>query len=449
MPELVRPASLLFNRVLRHTLGAWVAHRFGARYDADVIKELKPPYLVIGNHTCIWDPFLLSVPIPRPVHFVASDEYFRTPFMRFLFSLVGGIPITKNTRDSKTVRTLLLLKKKGAILGIYPEGNRNWDGVTGPVFASTAKLLKKLAIPVVLVTTTGGTLTQPRWGLHWRKGWMKLSYRLLFPPEACRDLSEQALLDQMIEALAHDDLAATAEVAREEGLSLRFTGPRLAERLELLLFQCPECGAADSLSSREDTLRCTLCGFSVRYGEDGRFHPADMPTREGESAGPLPFSTTKDWNHWQCANLSDCIRRGGRFPEAFIPADAATPQKTDGVLLSNEGALLHTGGKTGKLHEQGKGTLTLFANRLRFDADEPGTMPISLPLQELAGLNIQYNNRFECYREGTLFRFSFPIRACLSTSGTRRCFMPVCAERIREMPFLRANPANPSPTAER
>ena len=54
------------------------------------------------------------------------------------------------------------------------------------------------------------------------------------------------------------------------------------------------------------------------------------------------------------------------------------------------------------------GTVTLFANRLRFDALEAGTMPVSLPLSELSGLNIQYNNKFELYRDGTLFRFSFP-----------------------------------------
>ncbi len=424
MPAPVRPASRLFNFILRHTLGAWVAHRFHARYDADVLADLKPPYLVIGNHTCFWDPFLMSVPIHYPVHFVASDEYFRTPFMRFVFSLVGGIPKTKNTRDTQTVRTLIGLKRAGAVLGLYPEGNRNWDGVTGPVFAATAKLVRKLAIPVVLVTTTGGTLTQPRWGRHWRDGWMQLSYRLLFTPEDCRTQSEQELRRHMVQALAHNDLEAVAQLAAAQDLTVRFTGRRLAERLELLLFQCPQCLQADTLVSDDNRFSCSLCGFTAVFGEDGQFHAAQA---DKDGTEPLPFANTHAWNRWQCDNLARSIQAGVAFPALSLPPDmgapadhpqaaeaeanAPPPHRQETPLLSNDGALLQTGGKTGKLQSQGRGTLSLFANRLRFDADEAGALPISLPIPEISGLNIQYNNRVECYRKGTLFRFSFPDTA--------------------------------------
>ena len=416
MPQAIRPASRLFNRLLRHTLGAWVAHRFHARFDAAVLGELAPPYLLVGNHTCFWDPFLMSVPVPGPVHFVASDEYFRTPFMRFVFSLVGGIPKTKNIRDTQTVRTLLTLKRAGAILGLYPEGNRNWDGVTGPLYGSTAKLIRKLGIPVVLVKTTGGTLSQPRWGRHWRKGWMRLSYRELFTPEDCARLGDSEILEKLVDALAHDDLEETRRTALQDGLSMAFRGRRLAEHLELFLFQCPGCSHADTLHSREDLLSCSHCGLTVRFGEDGCLHapqntmpePAitpDEPSTAKEPQSP-PFRTTRAWNRWQCENLAACIRDGQRFPAPL--AEAPLPKGSDGVLLANGGALLQTGGRTGELVSNGRGTVTLFANRIRFDAGDAGFMPVSLPLSELSGLNIQYNNKFELYRDGTLYRFSFP-----------------------------------------
>lgn len=426
MPATIRPASLLFNRILRYTLGTWVTHRFDARFDADVLRDLKPPYLIIGNHTCFFDPFLLSIPVGRPVHFVSSDEYFRTPFMRFVFSLIGGIPKTKNTRDTQAVRTMLNLKNAGAVLGVYPEGNRNWDGVTGPLFGSTAKLIRKLAIPVVSVQATGGTLTQPRWGRHWRNGWMKLTYRILFTPEDCRALAETEILERMIASLSHDDMEAVVETAAADHLPLRFSGRRLAERLELFLFQCPQCGSLDTLVSREDHFFCTVCTLSLRFGEDGRFHaPAQplpeaalhtglpkeeappgepqtpdphqlplLPSEQWTVPGVLPFTTTRDWNRWQLELLFHGMQEGAADPEH--------------PLLRNEGALLETGGRSGRLVRQGRGTVTLFPNRLRFDAMEPGTMPISLPIADLTGLNIQYNNRFELYRDGTLFRFSFP-----------------------------------------
>lgn len=87
----MRPASHLFNRLLRHTLGTWLVVRYRVRFEAAALDALEPPFLLVGNHTCNWDPFILSVPVRAPVHFLASDEYFRTPLLRFAFSLVGGI----------------------------------------------------------------------------------------------------------------------------------------------------------------------------------------------------------------------------------------------------------------------------------------------------------------------------------------------------------------------
>ena len=126
-------ASRLFNFILRHTLGAWVARRFHARYDADVLEGLPPPYLVVGNHTCFWDPFLLSVPIRYPVHFVASDEYF--PHTLHALCLLAGWRHSKNQKHPRYADGTYPAGAQAprvAVLGLYPEGNRNWDGVTGP-----------------------------------------------------------------------------------------------------------------------------------------------------------------------------------------------------------------------------------------------------------------------------------------------------------------------------
>lgn len=443
-----RPASRTFNRFLRHTLGAWLARRFQVRYDATVLRTLTAPYLLVGNHTCNWDPFLLSVPVHNPVHFVASDEYFRTPLLRFAFSLVGGIPKTKNVHDTQAVRTLLALRRAGAILGLYPEGNRSWDGVTGPIYAATAKLIRKLAIPVVSVETTGGSLVQPRWARHARHGPMLLSYRLLFTAEECRTLSEQSLSERLAAALAHDDLEALAAAGdgvedgrnsdaddgsmdrtmkgrRYAGRRLadmkgrRYIGRRLAERLERFLFQCPACGRQDTLSSRDDRLRCTTCGLTVRYGTDGLFHAVRSGEGRGADGGhadcgrdpgtghakgigdiPPPFGSPRDWNRWQCALLADSIRTARQV--------SGTHTEEAPVLLRNDGARHRTGGRTGPLRPAGTGSLSLLADRLVFQDGDAGRPPLVLPLAGTSGLNIQYNDRVELYHGDTLHRFSFP-----------------------------------------
>ena len=261
---------------------------------------------------------------------------------------------------------------------------------------------------------------------------MKLSYSLLFSPEDCKSLTEPELRQQMIRALAHNDLDAVTKLASQDALAVRFTGRRLAERLELLLFQCPQCLQTDSLVSDDSRFGCSFCGFEATFGEDGQFH---APQADADRKPALPFANTHAWNQWQCDNLARSIRAKAPFPALSLPpekrglpndprnsdanerpscaspapsAAESLPSKHEVPLLSNDGALLQTGGKTGKLQSQGRGTLSLFENRLRFDADTPGALPISLPLTEITGLNIQYNNRVECYRKGTLFRFSFP-----------------------------------------
>ncbi len=433
MPEAFRPASKAFNVLLHLTLVNWLRLRFQPRIDAAALADVRPPYLLVGNHSCNWDAFFMGIPVHAPIHYVASDEYFRTPFLRFLFHLIGGIPKTKNLSDSGTIRAMLAAKKAGGILGLYPEGNRNWDGVTTPLIAPTAKLVKKFRIPVLSVVTTGNMLLQPRWCRYARSGPVFVDFRLLFTPEDCDTLTEEEIAVKLAAALAHDDHPDAEARAARAGLPFRYKGKRLAERLERFLFQCPSCGRADTLSSSEDLLRCTSCGMTVRYGEDGRLSHAAPTAPE-----PFIFPLARDWNRWQCGNLSDAIRKQIPYQPGETdttdakrtenPIRSAEVDSADPVLLVNSGAFLKTGGRTGKLADSGSGTLQLHADRLLFipaptagaapmqagsrslttqTAPDSGT-PLVFPLSSVTGLNIQYNDKLEFYRDSTLFRISFP-----------------------------------------
>ena len=413
MPEAFRPPSKTFNVLLHLTLVNWLRLRFRPRIDAAALADVRPPYLLVGNHSCNWDAFFMGIPVNAPIQYVASDEYFRTPFLRFLFRLIGGIPKTKNISDSGTIRAMLAAKKAGGILGLYPEGNRNWDGVTTPLIASTTKLIKKFRIPVLSVVTTGNMLLQPRWCRHARSGPVFVDFRLLFTPEDCDTLTEEEIAAKLATALAHDDHPDAETRTAQAGLPFRYTGKRLAERLERFLFQCPSCGRTDTMSSCEDLLRCTSCGLTVRYGEDGRLSQATPSATE-----PFQFPLTRDWNRWQCGNLSDAIRRRIPYPSvttdtvdsihARNSADPDETDTTDPVLLENTGAFLKTGGRIGKLADVGSGILKLHADRLLFLSAPDTEPPLVFPLCSISGLNIQYNDKLEFYQDNTLYRISFP-----------------------------------------
>ena len=86
-------AVLWFHRILRWTLGPYMVWRFRLRGEnQEIVRKLKPPYLVIPNHVMTFDPFLVNYFIPYPVHYVASDANFRSPLGSFLLRQVGKVP---------------------------------------------------------------------------------------------------------------------------------------------------------------------------------------------------------------------------------------------------------------------------------------------------------------------------------------------------------------------
>ncbi|MFW5836345.1 MAG: lysophospholipid acyltransferase family protein, partial [bacterium] len=126
--------SKTMNRFLRLTLGPWLARRYRVRTEnLELVKRLRPPYLVLANHMCVWDPFFVNNFVPEVIHYVVSDANFRSKLVEFGLGLVGSIPKTKVMSDLETVKNIMKVKEAGGIVGIFPEGQNTWDGHTMPM----------------------------------------------------------------------------------------------------------------------------------------------------------------------------------------------------------------------------------------------------------------------------------------------------------------------------
>ena len=90
------------------------------------------PLIVIANHISWFDTPLLGVCLPRPIAFMAKEEYFRSPFTRFIFSKLGGFPVQRGEIDRKSLRQAIQLLEKGGTLGIFPEGTRSRNAQLQP-----------------------------------------------------------------------------------------------------------------------------------------------------------------------------------------------------------------------------------------------------------------------------------------------------------------------------
>ncbi len=369
--------SIWFNRLLKYTFGKFISFRFHAKFYNESIKDLTPPYLVIGNHVGAWDPFLLGLGIKEPIYFVISDAHFRYFWLRQVLKLVGGIPKSKQIADSGTIRAILSVKKSKGVVGLYPEGARNWDLKNIPVFYSTAKLIKSLKIPVVTTLLEGAGLTRPRWARSSRTGMINLKYSVLFTPEDIKKMSLDEIYQGIIDGIHFN------EYEWQEKNMIRFKGRNLAEYLDMFLVVCPRCKALCSLHSHKDTLSCTQCGYAVNYNEYG-FLETDME--------PF-FHTPQAWSEWQ-----------NHYLLSLFSKDEYTTGKKP--LFIDSDAFLFMGKRRGKLRRHNcMGKLELFFDRLVFTM-KTGKV-YEFPVDKLSGANVQNNNKYEFYFNSKLYRFKF------------------------------------------
>ncbi len=374
-----------FNKLLKWTFGAWLIHTYRIESrGAEVVKRLKPPYVLVANHVSTRDPFFLSAFMPEPVYWVTSDGNMRTRLMRWLLGLVGSIPKTKVIPDIETINWIVeVTRKRKGVVGIFPEGQASWDGRTLPLFPSTGKLVKLLKVPVLAARIRGGYSSLPRWTWKRRHGKVIIEWRVILSPEELKALSADEALARLEEALAHDETA----FLEESGIAYRSS--RRAEHLELCLFTCPRCGTRGSLKSRRNRIHCAACGTTLALDEHYRFHALGA----GETC---VFDTIPAWDAWQLA----------AFKAAAEEATHGEPSK---ALLADAGAVLLKGHKMNPLRRLRVGTLLLYPDRIELAC--LSGMRLRFPISEIEGAGVLKRNLLEFYRGTALYQVRFPLRS--------------------------------------
>jgi len=378
-----------FNRLVRTTYGLWVHLFFRVEgRNAQAAKALKPPFVLVSNHVTVLDPFILSTFLREPVYWITSDGNMRSRLIRALLRLVGSIPKSKFIPDIETVNwTVEVIRRRGGVVGIFPEGQQTWDGTTLPLVPSTAKLLKLLKVPVLAAVIKGGYSSLPRWTNARRRGRMEVEFKLAFAPEELKRLDVAEIRSRLEIALAHD------EAAWEEKARVPFEALRRAEHIELGLFMCPRCEALGELRSSGARLNCQACGIALKLDAFGRIRP-----RKGEA--PV-FTTIRDWDRWQAIAFELRIRR-----------DAAA--RPDRPIFSDPGALVLRGRKMNPLRRLRSGTLILYPDRVEL-ATFLGER-LRFPIADIEGISVLKRSTLEFYVGKILYQTRF----ALSSASARK-----------------------------
>ncbi len=290
----LRPNFLLRLAIAVASLPDLWATRFRCQYvRMDACKG--EPCLVLMNHSCFLDLMIAFRVLKEPFNIVATTDAFVGK--ELLMRMLGCIPTQKYVTDIRLVQdmTYALKTLKNHVL-MYPEAGYSFDGTATLLPRKLGVLLKKLDVPVVMITTQGAFTRQPLYNeLRKRKVPVTARVECLFTRQEVRELSVQELSDRVDEAFTFDGFAWQ----KEQGI--RITAPDRAEGLSRILYQCAHCGKEGGMESSGTAISCKHCGKQYELQPDG-----SLKALEGETE----FSHIPDWYAWQRQQVRQQILSG-------------------------------------------------------------------------------------------------------------------------------------------
>lgn len=118
----------------------------------NIPKDKK--FILAGNHMSAVDPFLMICAIRRPIAYMAKEELFQKPVMRFFLNWLGAFAVNRDKLDVSTIKTVLQIKNTKWSLGLFPQGTRVFNQKIEDVskgFAALAKTTKTDVLPIAII----------------------------------------------------------------------------------------------------------------------------------------------------------------------------------------------------------------------------------------------------------------------------------------------------------
>ena len=119
------------------------------------------PLLITPNHQTYADPPLVTIPVRRPVHYMAWDALFEIPVLSWAIRRLRAFPVALEGADPKGVRQAVRLLEAGEAVMIFPEGGRSVDGRLQRFKLGAFRLAVAQGAAVLPVTIVGGNESWP------------------------------------------------------------------------------------------------------------------------------------------------------------------------------------------------------------------------------------------------------------------------------------------------
>lgn len=239
--------------------------------------DLKGPCVILCNHQTSLDQFILSAVVNDPLYLMATEDLFSNGFIsRVLEYLVAPISKTKSLPDLSSVKKCMNIIKENGMIGIFPEGNRTYNGHLCQIDDGIAKLIKKLNCDVHVFNISGGYAFEPRWSNYQTKSKVTCKKVKTLTKEELKDLDVNDLYTMLINYLDPKDFNNEYKVNNVT-----------AESMERLFYYCPKCHCISSICSKDNHVFCTKCDFDAIYTPSLKFKT---------NFEPLNNKSVYDWN---------------------------------------------------------------------------------------------------------------------------------------------------------
>nr|WP_306427892.1 lysophospholipid acyltransferase family protein [Brevibacterium sp. 50QC2O2] len=127
------------------------------------------PAILAGNHLSFMDSIFTPLVAPRPVVYLAKQDYFngrgiKGRLTRWFFLATNQLPMDRSggSASEASLNAGLKVLGSGNLLGIYPEGTRSPDGKLYRGRTGVARLVVEAQVPVIPVAIVGSDKIQPQ-----------------------------------------------------------------------------------------------------------------------------------------------------------------------------------------------------------------------------------------------------------------------------------------------
>ena len=282
------------------SIGMWVLGimnrsygvEFSYDYDPESIKN--QPTILLSSHASRLEFIYTIYGFGRKdINVICGFQNILQKGLFNLFIKLGVISKYLYQPDFSCVKSMLRVLKRNGTLGLFPEGIQSTSGSTHPINPATTQLIKRSKANIVVCTTKGAYLATNRYSSDRKKGYIGVSYSLLFTPQMLDELTEEQIYHLLLEKISYNDFAFN-KVARHKYIGKK---PN-AFGIDRILYKCPDCKEEHTLRVEGDSVICKSCGFRVRVNEyydlvdvKGNGCPADID----------------EWYKWQRRCVADQV----------------------------------------------------------------------------------------------------------------------------------------------